>query len=554
MQSLLDNPILTSITLLFDKKKLLFKNPQVLLELESSLACVSDFFEVDQKTSAVIGVLICGQIIGEPGSINKTMRLMGLDAFDSIYASECMREFRKRGWIKFVSNKYMNSPENCEIASDVIGAVMQNDKSKLQISVPENLTDALFTIRKIITDTRRSVPEEEVVESILSAVERFNRFSYLENILVNKDLSPAEKYVLIWMSTEVLINKEELDLNEVIEMFTDGCTELYYLLMSIRTGKSALMRDGYLKFVHPNLADFSAVTLNEDLLKEIQSSCTFFADKKFTSRYCQIIKPEEIQEQSLFFNPGNKLAIDTIFKFTSNEKFIDLETKFTMAGMKPGLTMMFYGLPGTGKTELVKQIAKLHNRTILQVDIASIKNMWVGESEKNMKKVFKDYKEAIKQFDQTPILLFNEADAILGERRQVNNSVDQMLNSMQNILLQELEDFNGIFIATTNLISNIDGAFDRRMLYKLNFESPNNETRYRILESQFPELPSSLLHDISTGNSLSGGQIQNIKKKYLVDKILSDEEGDCTTRILNYVEEETQFRMNSKNKIGFSLN
>ncbi|MCX6189954.1 MAG: hypothetical protein NTW54_10220 [Bacteroidetes bacterium] len=92
------------------------------------------------------------------------------------------------------------------------------------------------------------------------------------------------------------------------------------------------------------------------------------------------------------------------------------------------------------------------------------------------------------------------------------------------------------------------------MLYKLNFESPNNETRYRILESQFPELPSSLLHDISTRNSLSGGQIQNIKKKYLVDKILSDEESDCTARILNYVEEETQFRMNSKNKIGFSLN
>ncbi len=554
MQNLLDNPILNSITLLFDKKKLLFKNPSVLTELESSLTCVSDFFEVDKKTSAVIGVLICGQIIGDPVSINKTIRLMGLDAFDSLNASVWMKEFRKKGWLKFSSNELGNSLVTCEFVSDIIGAVMQNDKSKLNLSIPENLTDALFAIRKIIAGNLQNIPEEDLTDSILASFERFNSFPFVANILHNMDLLPNEKYILMFISTEVLFGREELDLNEIIEKLSEGCSDLFYLPQQIKSGKSALMRDGYIKFVNPNLADFSAITLNEALINEIHCSCTYIASKKFISRFCQVMNSDEIQEQVLFFNPGNQLAIDTISNFTSHEKYSDLETKFTGAGMKPGLTMMFYGLPGTGKTELVKQIAKLHNRTILQVDIANIKSMWVGESEKNIKNVFKDYKLAIKHFDRTPILLFNEADAILGERRQVESSVDQMLNSMQNILLQELEDFKGIFIATTNLIKNIDKAFDRRLLYKLKFESPNYETRFRILEHQFPEFSTSLLRDISNENSLSGGQIQNIKKKYLVDKLLLDESGDDAERILSYVAEETQFRVNTERSIGFCLN
>lgn len=215
--------------------------------------------------------------------------------------------------------------------------------------------------------------------------------------------------------------------------------------------------------------------------------------------------------------------------------------------------MLFYGLPGTGKTELVKQIAKLHNRTLLQVDIAAIKNMWVGESEKNLKRVFREYHYALKYYEIPPILFFNEADGILGERKHVNTSVDQMNNAMQNILLQELEDFQGIFIATTNLIDNIDGAFDRRMLYKLNFQNPDQETRLRILRKEFADLPDSLLADISRKYSLSGGQIQNIKKKFLVDSILFAEAIDFAPKMLRYVEEETQFRTRMGSPIGFKV-
>jgi SpoVK/Ycf46/Vps4 family AAA+-type ATPase len=224
--------------------------------------------------------------------------------------------------------------------------------------------------------------------------------------------------------------------------------------------------------------------------------------------------------------------------------------KFQDKGMKDCLTMLFHGYPGTGKTELVKQLALKHERSIYQVDISGIKDMWVGESEKNMKKVFKEYADALKFNRRTPILLFNEADALLGLRTNVQHSVDQMNNALQNILLQELEDMRGIFIATTNLINNIDGAFDRRLLYKLKFELPDDNTRYQILENQFPILEKKELKEISENYKLSGGQIQNIKRKIIADQILFGEDMIDNESIISYIKAEIGFRTN-KAEIGF---
>jgi SpoVK/Ycf46/Vps4 family AAA+-type ATPase len=226
--------------------------------------------------------------------------------------------------------------------------------------------------------------------------------------------------------------------------------------------------------------------------------------------------------------------------------------RFEDNAINPGLSMLYYGMPGTGKTELVKQIAKLNNRILLLVDVASIKSKWVGESEKNIKRVFNEYRQAMKFYDETPILFFNECDALISKRNDVQSSVDQMNNTMQNILLQELEDFKGIFIATTNLIHNIDKAFDRRILYKLYLDEPENETRFKILKSHFPHYSDTLLLEISTKNNLTGGQIQNLKRKFLVEQILFKNVESTEENFRNYVDNELNFRKNKKRSIGFS--
>jgi SpoVK/Ycf46/Vps4 family AAA+-type ATPase len=121
-----------------------------------------------------------------------------------------------------------------------------------------------------------------------------------------------------------------------------------------------------------------------------------------------------------------------------------------------------------------------------------------------------------------PILFFNEADAIINCRNEnVQTSVDKMNNAMQNIILQELENLDGILIATTNLTSNLDKAFDRRFLYKVEFHKPNTEVKMQIWQSMLDDLSTDDARQLATSFDFSGGQIENIARKRTVDYILS---------------------------------
>ena len=204
---------------------------------------------------------------------------------------------------------------------------------------------------------------------------------------------------------------------------------------------------------------------------------------------------------------------------------------------------------GTGKTATAGKIAALTGRDILQVDFSQVQSKWVGESEKNMKRIFNEYSIALRNLKKEPILLFNEADSLISRRININDSVDQMNNTLQNILLEELENFEGILIATTNLIDNIDPAFDRRFIYKLKFDKPNKEIRKKIWKNKFPELNDRFVEKLSDYD-LSGGQIENIVKKCVITKVLEMKQLELS-EIIDYVKEELQFREATKKIVGF---
>ena len=105
------------------------------------------------------------------------------------------------------------------------------------------------------------------------------------------------------------------------------------------------------------------------------------------------IKPEDIIEKKLFFNE-NQSQIEEVFQLTL-DAYDDIIPRFTEQGLQPGLTMLFHGDAGTGKTELVKQIAKQNNRVIIMVDLSLLHNIFIGESEKNIRRVFMEYREAV---------------------------------------------------------------------------------------------------------------------------------------------------------------
>ena len=234
-----------------------------------------------------------------------------------------------------------------------------------------------------------------------------------------------------------------------------------------------------------------------------------------------LVKPETLTEKELFYTARNTPQVEELLTFLMPERYGEIRGRMKANGFRSGFACLFYGAPGTGKTETVYQLARQTGRSIMNVNVPDIKSKWVGESEKNIKEVFDRYRQAVEQSDLAPILLFNEADAIIGIRREgATSAVDKMENSIQNIILQEMESLDGIMIATTNLTQNLDPAFERRFLYKICFEKPDASVREKIWHTMLPTLNPEDCAALASAYDLSGGQMENVARKFSINAIL----------------------------------
>ena len=268
-------------------------------------------------------------------------------------------------------------------------------------------------------------------------------------------------------------------------------------------------------------------------------------------KLADVIDPITLSEKQLFFPKDIQRQVEELGRFLQPENFQKVQERMKENGFRNGFACLFYGSPGTGKTETVYQLARQTGRSIMVVDVPRIKSKWVGESEKNVKALFDRYREQVKRAKLTPILLFNEADAIIGIRKNgASSAVDKMENSLQNIILQEMETLDGIMIATTNLQQNMDKAFERRFLYKIKFDKPTEEARTSICHSMIPELSELDVHTLASKYDFSGGQIENIARHYAIDCILHGTDDDTLSLLIAHCDNERLDQKESR-KIGF---
>jgi hypothetical protein len=189
-----------------------------------------------------------------------------------------------------------------------------------------------------------------------------------------------------------------------------------------------------------------------------------------------------------------------------------------------GITALFQGSPGTGKTMVAGVIARDLGLELYRVDVSRITSKWIGETEKNLGSLF-DAAE-----DGQVLLLFDEADSLFAKRTEVKSSVDRYANMEVNYLLQRLDSFEGIAILTTNFGNAIDPAFKRRLTYRVTFPFPDEEMREQLWRSLIPpEVPVQGKLDfagLSQRFRLSGGYIRNAA---LRAAFLAAEEGTSLT-------------------------
>lgn len=176
--------------------------------------------------------------------------------------------------------------------------------------------------------------------------------------------------------------------------------------------------------------------------------------------------------------------------------------------LKPGYKALFYGPPGTGKTLAAALLGKQCNRDVFRVDLSMVVSKYIGETEKNLEKVFQ------KAEHKNWILFFDEADALFGKRTAVSDAHDRYANQEIAYLLLRLEDYNGLVILSSNMRSNVDEAFGRRLQAVVHFPLPKPAERLRLWKESF-SAGCSLAKDVDLETiaekfELAGGSITNV--------------------------------------------
>ena len=361
-------------------------------------------------------------------------------------------------------------------------------------------------------------------------------------------LSTEEKMLFFWVCSMVVCSGYEV-------MVPDNFRKLYGELAVYRTqrktlalGTNGLIKNGLLRIARSGeqrAKDSYELTpwVVNVMLSELELETA-------TSSTQDIIDHASITAKQLYYNKKEKVAIDQLAALLQPARFEEVRNELVNQGFRKGFACLFHGAPGTGKTETVLQLARATGRNLMQVNISDIKSMWVGESEKNIKAIFTRYRRLVDESEVAPILLFNEADAIIGKRLEnVQRSVDKMENSMQNIILEEIEKLDGILIATTNLTSNMDKAFERRFIYKIEFEKPSMEAKSAIWQSMIPDLSAEDATVLASKYDFSGGQIENIARKSVVDKILTGDDLSVAT-LMEHCNAES-IESNNRQRIGY---
>jgi hypothetical protein len=323
---------------------------------------------------------------------------------------------------------------------------------------------------------------------------------------------------------------EGLTMNSIDDLYPEEY-ETNGMRQRLKNGTHILIKDGLIEHKCENgTADTTRYTLTrkckETLLKDYQpskSKCLVRKTNDSTKR--NIRNCTTIKAKDMYYNLPEEQQIQHLTSLLSQENLAGIQERLENEGMRKGFACLFHGAPGTGKTETVLQIARQTGRDILQIDIAGMRDKYVGESEKNIKAVFARYRDACKHSEVIPILFFNEADAIFGKRTTIggnNPAVEKMDNAMQNIILQEMEELDGILIATTNLTCNLDDAFERRFLFKIEFQKPDCEVKAKLWKSMLGnDITNDDADKLAAMYDFSGGQIENIARKRTIEFILS---------------------------------
>ena len=421
-----------------------------------------------------------------------------------------------------------------------------------QILKLENNFDFLCKANRFIKDGHRYDEDGTIAKNINRLMKQNQHLALVQNLQNIKD--EADMWFMLLMMTTLAIEEDSyVNARDLAQMLSERTVRI--ILKQIMDNKHPFAKQGYIELRNQagQVQQGEWVLSQEGWLamlgnqEEVESIVPIEEDENIN----MLTSYKQLAQRPLYFSDKTEEQVQTLTNLLHEEQLSKVRQALKTHNMPLGFCCLFYGAPGTGKTELVQQLAIATQRDLFQVNIATLRDKYVGESEKQLKRIFDKYRSLVRTQEHAPILFFNEADAIFGNRMEnTQRSVDKMENALQNIILQEMEVLDGIMICTTNLTSCLDKAFDRRFIYKVEFEKPTNQARKLIWQSMLSSLNDEQATELANRFDFSGGQIQNISRKQVINAIFSGKDELDYDQIKLDCQNESISR-NSRGKVGF---
>ena len=490
---------------------------------EEALADAKDAFDfLEEKLSFTRMQSMVVAMLIDSNTVLDTGRMGGYLGIRNIRMLTYMQEIAALVSARIIRVNNDNFESGYQINPKALAAYMNNEAyvpaSDKNLST-KRLVERIGEVLKETEDG--AITNEQMLEELV-ALMKSNKNHYL--CKRTKTLEPREA-ALFFFCLDKYIGEGDLNIcdHEFSSMFSRS--DFRALCNAVAARRGDLFKEKLLG--EPQSEGFSPrenIAISDEVREYIDQELGISWEAPEKDHRAGLLTYDNITEKALFYNSEERISIGKLQEMLGQEAFLGIQERMKEGGMRTGFACLFYGAPGTGKTETVLQLARSTGRDIMQVNVTDIKNKYVGESEKNIRNIFRRYRNYCEKCEVKPILLFNEADAIISKRSSdVGRSVDKMENAIQNIILEEIEKLDGILIATTNLETNMDSAFERRFIYKVEFHKPDVATKAHIWKSMIGELSDDDAAVLAGEFDLSGGQIENVMRKQFVDKVLYNE-------------------------------
>ncbi len=519
-------------------------SPEYLQEAEIPLKYLADKFQITPVQAVFLSIILEQELDGL--YLRDLSRHLNCSNISLLSKSSELDELVNR---KFIWKGRMDRPyctdSKYAMNDDAIEAIRKDEMFEPRDTTCESWEELLVLMEELYErlDNNMLDTSGHYIE-MMGMVNANQQLPFVQTFMKYiKTMNPREAQLLMFFLLSHVNNDGQVRNNDFSFIFD---SKYEYRRESARLDKKngGLVKKGLVEIAfNDGVAMRNVYTLTEKAKQE------FFLAEKVTDD-TRLLSHKKIQGVQLFYNDEEGSQVSVLSNLLKGKQLNKIQSRLKQSGMPEGVCCLFYGAPGTGKTATAMQLAKASGRDVLCVDMSELRSKWVGESEQICQQLWNDYDRCITQSKRTPILLLNECDAILTTRKNgAEHSVDKMENTLANIFLNNMEKQRGIVIATTNLANNLDPAFDRRFIYKIRFDKPCQQARKAIWKSKMPNLDETIADTIAREYELSGGQIENVARKSLINYALCGETPSIE-RIRKYCGQES-IRKEEKKVVGF---